>query len=181
VRAYVSEYEAWILRVEWFANVIKWYITTMVIEKTMTECGSKRGYDGDTSDFSDGEDVERPPKKPKRDCIDCNDFGPDYEFSEHGDSMQDVMSTASCTRRAETDTEVDSESPGSQGTIDDDSPSVTVTLGTDDTISSVSFQDSSDEFDESDHESSSGDESDDGFGDVPEIDFDDRRSEASTV
>ena len=162
-----------------------------VIEKTMTACGSKRGYEADVSDVSEDEDdkYEQPSKKTKCDhCIKPR-FGSEYDFSEHGDSTQDNMSIASRTRRAETDTEVESacseiepestdksESLGSHDTSECESECVSETLGSSDTRSSDSSEDSgSDGFD---HEDSSSDDFDNS---VQGDNGDDALSTASTV
>jgi hypothetical protein len=156
---------------------------------------AKRGYE---ADVSDDEDFLPLTKKAKRDCdcISANPgFGSEYHFSECGVSTPDNMSTASGTRRAETDTEVESacseiepestdesESLGSHDTGEYESECLSETLGSSDTRSSDSPEGSgSDDFDHDVHEHSD-DSGSDGF-DVNgnEIDWYDSLSTASTV
>ena len=169
----------------------------------MTGCGDKRGYvaddERDERDEHDECDSPRVSKKAKWDHDTKPHFGSEYDFSEHGDSTRDNMSTASPTRRAETDTEVESacseiepestdesESLGSHDTSQYESGSVSETLGSSDTRSSDSSEGFvSDDFDDEDSGSDGFDDEDsgsDGFDDSVQGDNeDDALSTASTV
>jgi len=159
-----------------------------------------RGYVADDErDERDECDSPRVPKKAKWDHDTKPRFGSEYDFSEHGDSTQDNMSTASDTRRAETDTEVESacseiepestdesESLRSHDTSQYESECVSETLGSSDTRSSDSSEDSgSDGFDHEDSGSDGFDHEDsgsDGFDNSVQGDNgDDALSTASTV